>query len=77
MGKRNVGRRVDGPTRNSTIVSQEEGLHEEINLGDVDPSANFNVPEWESKPHPKPKRFSFSKKKAASIVAIVYRDWET
>ena len=72
MGKRNVGRRVDGPTRNSTIVSQEEGLHEEINLGDVDPSANFNVPEWESKPHPKPKRFSFSKKKAASIVAIAF-----
>ncbi len=72
MGKRNVGRRVDGPARNTATSTQEDSLHEEINLGDVDPSAEINVPKWESRPHPKPSKFKLSKKKAASIVAIAF-----
>lgn len=70
MGKRNVGRRVDGPARNTAIPTQEDSLHEEIDLGDVNASAETNVPKWESRPHPTIARFKFNKKKAASIMAI-------
>lgn len=72
MGKRKVGRRVDGPSRNTATPSLEDNLHEEIDLGDVDASAEKNVPKWESRPHPRGGRLKFNKKKVASIIAIAF-----
>lgn len=61
---------MDGPARRQSdnlIVSDSQDSHEEIDLGTIDPTKSeyIGVPEWESKPHPKPSRFNITRKKLA------------